>query len=131
MNFHQAKRQSELNKGTATSRKPGRLSGIPKLDDANLAGTTKSPECTLIVTEGDSAKALAVAGLAVVGRDLFGVFPLKGKMLNVRDAPQKQVMDNAEIGNLVKILGLKHGVAYATEEERATLRYFDFLCMSI
>ena len=51
---------------------------IPKLEDAHLAGTDRALECTLILTEGDSAKALAVAGLEVVGRDTFGVFPLKG-----------------------------------------------------
>ena len=51
--------------------------GIPKLDDANNAGTRKSGETTLIITEGDSAKALAVGGLGVVGRDNYGVFPLK------------------------------------------------------
>ena len=53
--------------------------GIDKLDDANKAGTSESMKCTLILTEGDSAKALAIAGLTVVGRDYFGVFPLKGK----------------------------------------------------
>lgn len=67
---------------------------IPKLDDANWAGGERGAECTLILTEGDSAKALAVAGLSVLGRDRYGVFPLKGKMLNVRDAKHSTVMDN-------------------------------------
>ena len=40
---------------------------IPKLDDANWAGGRKSHECTLILTEGDSAKSMAIAGLSVVG----------------------------------------------------------------
>ena len=43
------------------NKKKSRLLGVPKLDDANDAGTRKSAECTLIVTEGDSAKALAMA----------------------------------------------------------------------
>ena len=64
---------------------------IPKLDDAIHAGGAKGKDCTLILTEGDSAKALAVSGLGVVGRDTFGVFPLRGKLLNVREASQKQV----------------------------------------
>jgi hypothetical protein len=64
---------------------------IPKLDDANHAGGPQGKDCTLILTEGDSAKALAVSGLGVVGRDTFGVFPLRGKLLNVREASQKQV----------------------------------------
>lgn len=67
------------------------MKGIPKLDDANDAGTRNSRDCTLILTEGDSAKSLAVAGLGVVGRDKYGVFPLKGKVLNVREATHKQV----------------------------------------
>ena len=65
--------------------------GIPKLEDANDAGTRHSQDCTLILTEGDSAKTLAVSGLGVVGRDRYGVFPLKGKLLNVREASHKQV----------------------------------------
>jgi DNA topoisomerase-2 len=43
----------------------------------------------LIVTEGDSAKSLAMAGIEIVGRDRYGVFPLRGKLLNVRDATIK------------------------------------------
>merc|ERR1719346_877906 len=83
-----------------------RILGIPKLEDANEAGGKNSEECTLILTEGDSAKSLAVAGLSVIGRDKYGVFPLKGKVLNVRDANYKQVTGNAEISNLLKIIGL-------------------------
>lgn len=60
--------------------KKSKLRGISKLDDANHAGTSKSKDCTLIITEGDSAKSLAMAGLSVVGRDNYGVFPLKGKL---------------------------------------------------
>jgi len=62
------------------------------LEDANEAGTRNSRKCTLILTEGDSAKTLAVAGLGVIGRDFYGVFPLRGKLLNVRDANHKQVV---------------------------------------
>jgi DNA gyrase/topoisomerase IV subunit B len=51
--------------------------GIAKLDDANDAGTKNSHDCTLILTEGDSAKTMAVSGLSVVGRDRYGVFPLR------------------------------------------------------
>ena len=45
----------------------------------------------LILTEGDSAKGLAMSGRGVVGSDKYGVFPLKGKLLNVREANHKQV----------------------------------------
>jgi DNA topoisomerase II len=80
---------------------------VPKLDDANWAGTIKSKLCTLILTEGDSAKAFAISGLSIIGRDRYGVFPLRGKMLNVRDCPLKKASENIEINNIKKILGLQ------------------------
>jgi len=66
-------------------------------------------QCTLILTEGDSAKALAVAGLSVVGRDRFGVYPLRGKVLNVRNKPIKTSIGNKEIAALLKILNVSPG----------------------
>ena len=102
-------------------KKQTRLKGIPKLDDANFAGTKKSKECTIIFTEGDSAKATALAGLAVVGRDRYGVFPLKGKVLNVDDIKNlKKIMQNAEINNIIKIMGLETNKKYTSVD---TLRY--------
>jgi len=94
--------------------------GIPKLEDANKAGTNKSNECTLILTEGDSAKTFAISGLSVVGRDTYGVFPLKGKLLNVREATVKQLANNEEINNIKKILGLQNDTVYKSSNE---LRY--------
>lgn len=100
--------------------KVNRLRNIPKLDDANNAGTKKSDSCTLILTEGDSAKTMAISGLSEIGRDNYGVFPLKGKVLNVKDASQKQILENMEITNLKKILGLEEGKDYKNTK---TLRY--------
>ena len=120
-----AKVDKELKKTDGS--KKSRITGIPKLDDANWAGTHKSHECTLIITEGDSAKALAIAGLSVVGRNAFGVFPLRGKPRNVRDATVKQVTDNEEFSNLKKILGLQHGKIYNSVRE---LRYGRLMIMT-
>lgn len=53
--------------------------------------------CTLILTEGDSAKTLAVSGISVVGKDYYGVYPLKGKLLNVREANVKQITEQGDI----------------------------------
>lgn len=77
--------------GKKSGKKTVKLTGITKLDDANFAGTGKSKDCTLLLTEGDSAKSLAMSGISVVGRDYYGVFPLKGKPLNVREATNAQV----------------------------------------
>lgn len=120
-----AKLDRELKKTDGS--KKSRITGIPKLDDANWAGTHKSHECTLIITEGDSAKALAIAGLSVVGRNAFGVFPLRGKPRNVRDASVKQVTENEEFSNLKKILGLQHGKSYTSLRD---LRYGRLMIMT-
>lgn len=64
---------------------------LSKLEDAIDAGTKNGYNCTLIVTEGDSAKALAVAGLARIGRKQYGVFPIRGKLTNVRGMDAKMV----------------------------------------
>ncbi|KAI8575898.1 hypothetical protein K450DRAFT_180044 [Umbelopsis ramanniana AG] len=101
---------------------------VPKLDDANLAGVKgQGKHCTLILTEGDSAKALVLGGLSVVGKDKFGVFPLRGKLLNVRDASQSQIIGNAEIQHIKTILGLKHGKHYTSVDE---LRYGSLMIMT-
>jgi DNA topoisomerase-2 len=104
-----------------SGKKTTSIRGIDKLDDANKAGTAESLQCTLILTEGDSAKALAISGLSVVGRDYFGVFPLRGKVLNVRDIALKRVSENNEINNLVKIMGLKFN-AKKNKDKNETLK---------
>lgn len=113
-----------------SAKKHSKLKGIPKLEDANDAGTRNSVDCTLILTEGDSAKSLAVSGLAVVGRDKYGVFPLKGKMLNVREATHKQILENAEINNVIKIMGLQYKKKYESVEDLKTLRYGRLMIMT-
>ena len=108
-------------------KKTASVKGISKLEDANWAGDKKkSVLCSLILTEGDSAKALAMAGRSVVGSDRFGVFPLKGKLLNVRDASPAQLLNNEEITNIKKILGLQHNKVYTSLNE---LRYGRIICM--
>lgn len=112
------KEMRELNK--TDGKKRNVIKDIPKLDDANKAGTSQSTNCTLILTEGDSAKTFAISGLSIVGRDNYGVFPLRGKMLNAREASAKQLLDNAEINAIKQILGLQHGKVYKDTKD---LRY--------
>jgi DNA topoisomerase II len=103
------------------------LRGLPKLEDALWSGTAKSSDCTLILTEGDSAAASAIAGLAVVGRERWGVFPLRGKMLNVKDISQEKFNKNEELTAIKKILGLEQGKVY---QDTKTLRYGRVMIMT-
>jgi DNA topoisomerase-2 len=104
-----------------------RISGIPKFDDAALAGTAQSDACTIILTEGDSAAALAKSGLSVLGRERYAVYPLRGKLLNVRDASAKAVLNNSEVAALKTIIGLKQGEVYANTKK---LRFGHVLIMA-
>uniref|UniRef100_A0A3Q3NNP3 DNA topoisomerase 2 n=1 Tax=Labrus bergylta TaxID=56723 RepID=A0A3Q3NNP3_9LABR len=129
LNWVKFKAQTQLNK-KCSSVKYSKIKGIPKLDDANDAGGKHSSECTLILTEGDSAKSLAVSGLGVIGRDRYGVFPLRGKILNVREATHKQIMENAEINNIIKIVGLQYKKSYEDPESLRSLRYGKIMIMT-
>lgn len=118
MNVSESKLLKDLSKTSGT--KTSRLIGIKGLEDANFAGTSKSPQTKLILTEGLSAKTFAMSAITVIGRDRFGIFPLKGKPLNVRGTAIAKVTANAEICNIVKILGLKYGEKYT---DISSLRY--------
>ena len=125
VNWAKFKQDEQLKKKGGS--KKSKVMGITKLDDANFAGTARSSDCTLILTEGDSAKTLAISGLSVVGRDYYGVFPLKGKPLNVREAAHAQIVKNEEIQNIVKIMGLRFGVEYT---DAKSLRYGHLMIMT-
>ena len=110
--------------------KKSKIKNIPKLEDANYAGTKKSVDCVLILTEGDSAKATAISGISAIkdGRNFYGVFPLRGKLLNVRDTPLSKINKNEEIINLKKAMGLHSNFTY-TKENLETLRYGSIMLM--
>jgi DNA topoisomerase II len=108
-------------------KKQSRITGIPKLDDATHAGTKESAKCTLILTEGDSAKAMALSGLSQEQRKFFGVYPLKGKVLNVKDTSDAKVEHTKEIAELKKILGLTSGKKYTDVKD---LRYGSIMIMT-
>ena len=128
----QSREQSKLLKQfTNTSKRSSSgLIDVPKLEDAHQAGSTKHAlNCTLILTEGDSAKALAVAGLEVVGRDTYGVLPLRGKILNVKQATTEQLRKNEELSNICKAIGLKFSETYESGLAGKGLRYGKVLLM--
>ena len=107
------------------------IRGIPKLVDANFAGGPRSKECTIILCEGDSAKAGIVSGLSKEDRNFIGVYPMRGKLFNVRGETMKRVSENKEIVEMKKILGLETNRDYAKlEHVHALLRYGKILFMT-
>jgi len=106
------------------------IRGIPKLIDANYAGTTKSDSCILILCEGDSAKAGIVSGLTQHDRNIIGVYPMKGKLLNVRGESLSKIGTNKEIVEIKQIVGLEHNKEYTENDVKTKLRYGKILFMT-
>ncbi len=122
-------KDSKLTKKT-DGRKTRNIRGIPKYMGANFAGSTKSDQCTLILCEGDSAKAGIVSGLSKEDRNTYGVFPLKGKLLNTLNENQNRINQNAEIVNIKKIVGLISNKSYDDNTAKKSLRYGRILFMT-
>ena len=124
---------SEIKDTKAAKKSDGHKSknirGIPKLIDANWAGTSKSSDCTIIFCEGDSAKAGIVSGLSSIDRNIYGVYPMKGKILNVRGELIKKISENKEIIEIKQILGLETNKVY-NQDNFKKLRYGKVLFMT-
>ena len=107
------------------------IRGIPKLVDANYAGSPdKSAQCTIILCEGDSAKAGIISGLSKEDRNFIGVYPMKGKLFNVHGETTKRISENREIAEIKQILGLETGKTYTAADVAAKLRYGKVLFMT-
>ena len=116
------KEESKIQKAIYT--KKSKHLDIIKLEDANKAGTKESDKCSLILTEGLSAKGSVMSGISVVSRDYYGIYPLKGKILNVRNASIAQIAGNEEVQNIIRILGIEKTL------DRKKLRYGRVIIMS-
>jgi DNA topoisomerase-2 len=101
---------------------------IDGYDPANLSGGKHSKDCTLILCEGLSAKTYAVLGIEVgaygkKGRNYFGVYALRGKGLNTRNATSSSISKNREITDMIQALNLKYEVDYTKDENFNSLNY--------
>jgi DNA topoisomerase-2 len=106
------KEERELKK--SDGKKTKKIKNIDGYVAARNAGTKKSHEACLFLTEGDSARAFAISGISVIGNDNYGVYPLKGKVLNVRKVKTnlKKLAGNQEFCDIKKIIGLVQGFRY-------------------
>jgi DNA topoisomerase-2 len=105
--------------------------GIPNFVDANYAGTEHSDKCILILAEGLSAMAGIVSGLKSEDRNVIGIYPLKGKVLNVRGATRDILEKNRELTDLIKIIGLEIGQDYQNIQDiHKRLRYGKIMIMT-
>lgn len=127
--FHRA--QNQKSRAKTDGKKVAHVN-VEKAVDANMAGRKESHKCTLIITEGDSAKGFAVNGRAAIenGTDYYGVYPIRGKGLNTMNAKEEKINKNKEIQDIKALLGLKTGVDYSQPENRRKLRYGGVMVLS-
>jgi DNA topoisomerase-2 len=129
MSLTEAK-ENKLAKKTDGS-KTKTIRGINNFIDANLSGTAQSKDCILILCEGLSAMSGIVSGLSSSDRNTIGIYPLKGKLLNVRGTPIKKISENKEITDIKKILGLETGKVYKSiADVNQHLRYGKVMYMT-
>lgn len=113
-------------KNTKTKVKKGKLTNVEKLVEANKAGTSEGWKCTLFLCEGLSAKTMCDAGIGILGHDYYGCYPLRGKVLNARNASDNKYGDNRELKDIKDIIGLQDNVEYTTVKG---LRYGKVVCV--
>lgn len=133
--IHDIIKGKELLSLKKNERKKKSFRKIDGFDPANNAGGKQSKECVLILCEGLSAKTYAVSGIqegidGKKGRDWFGIYPLRGKLLNVRNASIKSISANKEITDVVQALGVRHGVDYTIEANYNQLCYGKVMIMT-
>lgn len=108
-----------------------KIRGIANFIDANHSGTSQSRHCTLILCEGLSAMSGIISGLSSEDRNTIGIYPLKGKLLNVRGEQIRKINENKEIADIKKILGLESGHNYNTiDDVYSQLRYGKVMYMT-
>ena len=106
------------------SSKNNRVEG---LSDANFAGKNKK-DCVLMICEGLSAATCVVKGMKYgfgnfKGKDTIGVYPIRGKFLNVKNASASTLIKNKELIGICKAVGLVYGTDYLDDKNYEKLRY--------
>lgn len=100
-NADEKKAEREANKAIAKVK-------VEKLVDCKFAGGLKKNLTSLSVTEGDSA---ASGFRKFRNASTQALFPIRGKILNVRDSSKDKVRANNEIQGIMAAMGLKFGIS--------------------
>lgn len=79
---------------------------VEKLVDCRWAGTLKKSKTSLSITEGDSA---AAGFRKFRDPNTQALFPIRGKILNVRVSPKDKVRANEELKGIMAAMGLQFG----------------------
>jgi len=92
---------ADLDNAIKKVKPPKNIKAIPKYEPA-IEKKDRS-KCSLFLVEGDSA---ANPIISARNPTLHGVFPLRGKLINVRGLNTSTILKNAEIQGIIQILGI-------------------------
>ncbi len=109
-----------------------RYSSTAGIDGYDAAGNVgkRGSKCTLILTEGNSAKNLAVAMISTLGRSNYGIKPLRGKGVNCLKT-RAHATKNREFIDVCKIMRLRPDMVFTTREEAiAVIPYSKIILMA-
>lgn len=105
-----------------------------KGSQANYAGTSQSLNCVLFGAEGDSACGYLKDYIAFMefsqgcGRDFCGYLPFRGKLINAAKIDDiLKIIENKEVQELMKYMGLSIGMDVSTQAGLGRLRYGRFI----
>jgi len=106
-----------------------------KYKHASKAGTNERHNCSLILSEGDSASTAVKIGVGKLhrGREYYGIYELGGVIMNSRKQTKeiaggnvfrnKKLDDSKKIQMIVNIIGLDYSKTYDCKEEIMKLNY--------
>lgn len=100
-----------------------RLVDAPELSSS---GKKRKDLCKLIITEGNSARTSAISCIAQLPKDhsrYWGVYPVRGKFINVINAKPEDLAHNRELQDIINILGLDPSLDYTDNKNFSKLRY--------
>lgn len=99
-----------------------RITKVDGLQHANFAGTKRSKECILVITEGNSAATYVARGTGN-NHDLYGILPITGKILNTLKSSNEKIASNKVIVKIIQALNLEIGKDYTDPKNREKLNY--------
>ena len=101
-----AKKDADEKKAEREANKSLSKVKVEKLIDTKFAGSPLKKHLTsLAITEGDSA----AAGFRRFRGPYNALYPIRGKILNPRDATKEKIRTNVEIQGIMSAMGLKFG----------------------
>ena len=102
------------------------LYDIPNFDDALLAGSNEYQKTSLIIVEGLSAKAFITTAITnkIIDNKYYGIYPIRGKLINVRSANFEKILHNKIFNNIKNILGL------SVKSQNRKLRYGNIIILT-